>query len=46
VISARIIDIDDLIKNKESLNRPGEKSLLDKYDAEVLKKIRKNKKEE
>ena len=45
-ILTRIIDIDDLIKNKENLNRPGEKSLLDKYDAEVLKKIRKNKKEE
>ena len=34
-----IIDIRDLIKNKESLERPGEKSHLDKYDVEVLKKI-------
>lgn len=34
-----LIDIRDLIRNKESLNRPGEKSYLDKYDAEVLKKI-------
>ena len=34
-----VIDIMDLIKNKEKLQRPGEKSLLDKYDAEVLKKI-------
>lgn len=38
-----IIDIQDLIKNKESLQRTGEKSLLDKYDAEVLKKILKRK---
>ncbi len=39
-----IIDIRDLIRNKESLNRPGEKALLDKYDVEVLKKIIKTKK--
>ncbi len=38
----RIIDIRDLIKNKESLQRGGEKSLLDKYDLEVLKRILKN----
>lgn len=38
-----IIDIHDLIKNKEQLQRKGEKSLLDKYDAEVLKKILKRK---
>jgi hypothetical protein len=38
-----VIDIKDLIKNKESLQRKGEKSLLDKYDAEVLKKILKRK---
>lgn len=38
-INVRIIDIRDLLKNKEALNRFGEKSLLDKYDAEVLKKI-------
>jgi hypothetical protein len=41
-----IIDIHDLIKNKEHLQREGEKSLLDKYDAEVLKKILKRKKME
>ncbi len=42
----RIIDIRDLIKNKEQLQRKGEKSLLDKYDVEVLKKILKRKEEE
>ena len=42
----RIIDIHDLIKNKEHLQRKGEKSLLDKYDVEVLKKILKRKEEE
>jgi hypothetical protein len=41
--SQESFDIDDLIKNKGGLNRPGEKY---KYDVEVLKKIRKNKKEE
>jgi hypothetical protein len=34
-----IIDIRDLIANKEALNRTGEKAHLDKYDVEVLKKI-------
>jgi hypothetical protein len=34
-----IIDIRDLIKNKEALNRTGEKAHLDKYDIEVLKRI-------
>lgn len=34
-----MIDIRDLILNKQSLNRKGEKSLLDRYDLEVLKKI-------
>lgn len=38
-IESPIIDIRDLIINKEALNRTGEKSYLDKYDAEVLKKI-------
>jgi predicted nucleotidyltransferase len=38
-----IIDIQDLIKNKESLERHGEKSHLDKYDVEVLKRILKTK---
>lgn len=33
-----MIDIRDLIHNKESLNRSGEKAYLDKYDVEVLKK--------
>lgn len=38
-----LIDIRDLIKNKESLNRSGEKSYLDLYDIEVLKRIVKRK---
>lgn len=38
-INIPMIDIRDLIRNKEALNRDGEKALLDKYDAEVLKKI-------
>jgi hypothetical protein len=38
-LQIRIIDIRDLIRNKESLKRDGPKSLLDKYDVEVLKKI-------
>jgi hypothetical protein len=33
-----------LILNKEALNRDGEKALMDKYDAEVLKKIIQKKK--
>ena len=41
-----MIDIRDLIKNKESLNRQGEKSHLDRYDIEVLKRILKNKEEQ
>ena len=44
-LKIRIIDIHDLIKNKEHLQRKGEKSLLDKYDVEVLKKILKRKEE-
>jgi hypothetical protein len=43
-IKIPIIDIRDLIKNKESLNRTGEKAHLDKYDVEVLKKIIQKKK--
>jgi hypothetical protein len=43
-ITIPVIDIHDLIKNKENLKREGEKSLLDQYDAEVLKKILKRKK--
>lgn len=42
----KIIDIHDLIRNKENLKREGEKSLLDQYDAEVLKKILKRKQED
>ncbi|NJM26185.1 MAG: hypothetical protein HC859_12545 [Bacteroidia bacterium] len=38
-IPVKILDIHDLIRNKESLNRKEEKSLLDQYDAAVLKKI-------
>lgn len=38
-VETLIIDIRDLIRNKEALNRAGEKSHLDKYDLEVLKKI-------
>ncbi len=38
-ISARLIDIHDLIKNKQTLNRKGDKALLDKFDLESLKKI-------
>ena len=38
-IQVPMIDIRDLIKNKEALQREGEKALMDKYDAEVLKKI-------
>ena len=38
-IFVKMIDIRDLIRNKESLNRSGEKSLLDQYDVAVLKKI-------
>jgi predicted nucleotidyltransferase len=38
-LKIHMIDIRDLIKNKEALKRKGEKSLLDKYDVEVLKKI-------
>jgi hypothetical protein len=41
-----IINIKDLIRNKELLQRDGEKSLLDKYDAEVLKKILKRSQKE
>ncbi|HRX01256.1 MAG TPA: hypothetical protein P5280_17315, partial [Cyclobacteriaceae bacterium] len=33
-ISIKMMDIRDLLKNKEALNRGGEKSHLDKYDIE------------
>lgn len=38
-VRVRMIDIRDLLKNKEALDRKGEKAHLDKYDAEVLKRI-------
>jgi hypothetical protein len=38
-IQVPMIDIRDLLKNKEAVHREGEKALMDKYDAEVLKKI-------
>ena len=41
----KLIDIRDLILNKESLNRDGKKALLDKYDAEELKEILKRRSE-
>jgi hypothetical protein len=43
-IDVLIMDIEDLIHNKESLSRDGAKALLDKYDVEVLKKILKSQK--
>ena len=42
-IVIKIISIGDLIKSKESLNRGEEKSLMDKYDVAVLKKIMRRK---
>ncbi len=43
-VRVRMVDIRDLIRNKELLNRKGEKALLDQYDIEVLKKIIQKKK--
>lgn len=43
-VSVKMISIDDLIRNKEKLNRAGEKRHLDRFDAESLKKIKKTKK--
>jgi hypothetical protein len=43
-VKVPIIDIRDLIRNKEALNRTGDKALLDQYDIEVLKKIIQKKK--
>jgi len=42
-VIVNMIDIRDLIRNKEALNRSGEKAHLDKYDLEVLKRIIKGK---
>lgn len=41
-LSLKIISLEDLIKNKENLNREDEKGKLDEYDATVLKKILKS----
>jgi hypothetical protein len=38
-LTLNLINIEDLISNKEKLNREGEKKLLDQYDVAVLKKI-------
>jgi hypothetical protein len=38
-LSIKVIEINDLIRNKENLRRPDEKAYLDKYDIEALKKI-------
>lgn len=38
-LKVKMIDIHDLIKNKEHLKRKGEKALLDKFDVKSLKKI-------
>ncbi len=43
-LKVKMIDIHDLIKNKEHLKRKGEKALLDQFDVESLKKILKKKK--
>ncbi len=43
-IKIKIIDIRDLLRNKESLKRTGEKAHLDKYDIEVLRRIIESKK--
>ena len=37
--SINIIGLQDLIRNKEALNREGEKQILDQYDVAVLKKL-------
>ena len=42
-LKIRIIDIRDLLKNKESLNRKGEKSLTDQQDILALRRILKTK---
>ncbi len=44
-VEVQLIDIRDLITNKQSLKRSGEKSLIDQYDVEVLKKIIERKKQ-
>jgi len=44
-LKIRMIDVRDLLKNKEALQRTGEKAYLDKYDIKVLKRIIEKKKE-
>jgi phage gp16-like protein len=41
-LSCHIISLEDLIKNKETLTREGEKKKLDEYDVTVLKRILKS----
>lgn len=41
-LKVNLISIDDLILNKSSLRREGEKRLLDEYDVEVLKRLKKD----
>jgi hypothetical protein len=41
--AVKIIDIRDLVKNKESLNRTGEKKLTDQLDILALRRILKSK---
>jgi hypothetical protein len=38
-LSIKLISLQDLLKNKEALNRGGEKQILDQYDVAVLKKL-------
>lgn len=42
-LKIKIIDIRDLLKNKENLNRDGEKRLVDEQDILALRRILKNK---
>jgi len=42
-LALRIIDIKDLLKNKESLNRAGEKNFIDQQDILALQRILKSK---
>lgn len=41
-LQVKFINLSDLIRNKENLNRSGEKGLLDQYDLKVLKRINQN----
>jgi|SRR5687768_9875746 hypothetical protein len=43
-LTIRIIDIRDLLKNKQKLNRQGEKGLVDQQDILALKRILKSRK--